>query len=75
MYQQFYREATPPPEEPEPKWWEDETPSEKEIELWLKFYEWFVTSPRSYTAGESGNAGVVADSGMAEYIRRFGRIK
>jgi hypothetical protein len=71
--QQPYREAAPPPVKPE--WWEDGTPSEKEIELWLKFYKWFVASPRSYSCGENTGAAKLADSGMRDYIKRFGRIK
>lgn len=71
MSTQPYRESAAMPDEPVKEWWEKEEPTEKERELWARFYEANILSPREFKNGDPSKR---VDYLMGEYRKRFGRI-
>jgi hypothetical protein len=70
-----YRDSWKPPTEPPKPWWEDETPTEEERELWVQFYITFVQSSRVWKVDESVSPCDNADAAMSAHRKRFGVVK
>lgn len=70
-----YREpAEKPKEEPVP-WYVEQAPTEKERELWVRFYEAVMHSPSRWTIDGKSVADELADSAIVSYRKRFGVVK
>ncbi len=68
-----YRKVMKPAEAPKLDWWEEEKPTEKELEAYDKIIIALIDAPNLWGIGGVKDPSTLADRFMTERRKRFGR--